>query len=205
MSHPPLQVILLGPPGAGKGTQATRLAHRLGLAHINPGQILRETASNDSPSGRRIRAVMAAGDLVDDDVTDQLVSQRLESLAPEQGFVLDGYPRTPGQARALREMLMRQGRLVPPPIVVWLQVPRDQLVGRLRRRGSEQHRQDDSDDAIIRRLEIYDSQAAALRTAFEGWTNSVSIDGSQPPDAITEDIVARLRAGTQDARRSRSR
>jgi adenylate kinase len=185
-------VILLGPPGAGKGTQAQRLAERLGLAHISPGQILRERAQTDSPDGERIRALMAAGELVPDELTDQLVRERLESLPADQGFILDGYPRTAAQARALREALARLNRLGPRPTAVWLEVPREQLTQRLRRRGEEQDRPDDSEEAIARRLEIDDRQAAALQEMLGGWTDVVRSDGSQPADAITERIISAI-------------
>jgi adenylate kinase len=192
MGSPPPQVILLGPPGAGKGTQAQRLAERLGLAHISPGQMLRERAQTDSPDGERIRALMAAGELVPDELIDQLVRERLESLPPDQGFILAGYPRTAAEARALREALARLNRLEPRPTAVWLEVPREQLTQRLRRRGEEQERPDDSEEAIARRLEIDDRQAAALQEMLGDWTDMVRIDGSQPADAITERIISAI-------------
>jgi adenylate kinase len=185
-------VILLGPPGAGKGTQAQRLAERLGLAHISPGQMLRERAQTDSPNGERIRVLMAAGELVPDELIDQLVRERLESLPPDQGFILDGYPRTAAEATALREALARLNRLEPRPTAVWLEVPREQLTQRLRRRGQEQDRPDDSDEAIARRLEIDDRQAAALQERLRDWTDVVRIDGSHPADAITERIISAI-------------
>ena len=99
MGDSPLQIILLGPPGAGKGTQASRLAERLGLVHLSPGRILREQVATGSPEAERIRELMTAGELVPDELIDRLVRGQLESLAPDQGFVLDGYPRTPSEAR----------------------------------------------------------------------------------------------------------
>jgi adenylate kinase len=192
MGSPPPQVILLGRPGAGKGTQAQRVAERLGVAHINPGQMLRDRAHTEIPGGERIRALMAAGELVPDELIDQLVRERLESLPPDQGFVLDGYPRTAPEARALRETLARLDRLEPRPTAVWLEVPREELTQRLRRRGEEQDRPDDSEDAIARRLEIDDRQAAALHEALEDWTDVVRIDGRQPADAITEQIISEI-------------
>jgi adenylate kinase len=200
MGPTPLQVILLGPPGAGKGTQAKRLAEDFGLAHINPGQILRERAQTDSPAGERIRALMAAGELAPDELIDDLVRERLQSLAPDRGFVLDGYPRTPGEAQALRGTLARLGRLERPPIVAWLDVPREKLIERLRRRGQEQDRPDDSEEAIARRLEIHESQAAALREALVSWTDVVRIDGDQPAEAVTKEIVDAVCAERPDGR-----
>jgi adenylate kinase len=192
MSRLPVQLILLGPPGAGKGTQAARLARRLGLAHINPGDILREAAAGESPVSREIRDRMAAGHLVDDHLVDQLVRQRLEALSPGRGFILDGYPRTAGQARSLQETLARLHRLRRPPLVVWLEASPDVLVRRLRERARNEHRSDDSERAIGHRLKVHRDNAAALRDALAGWTEAIEVDADQPPDAVTEEIVRTL-------------
>ncbi|HWE11305.1 MAG TPA: nucleoside monophosphate kinase [Solirubrobacteraceae bacterium] len=192
MSRSPLHVILLGPPGAGKGTQAAALAQRLGLVHISPGQILREEAENHSPAGRQVRDVMAQGRLVPDELVDELVRERLEALTPAQGFVLDGYPRTAGEARALRETLAEVHRLQRRPFVVWLQAPGEVLRARIRKRSREQHRVDDTDDAVTKRLEAYSDSTGELRRALECWTDLIVIDADQPPDRITEEIVAVL-------------
>jgi arylformamidase len=190
MANPAPQVILLGPPGAGKGTQARRLAERLGLAHVSPGELLREAAGAQSAAGDRIRASMAAGELLPDELIDGVVRERLESLHRDQGFVLDGYPRTAGEAGALRAELARLVRLEPRPLVVWLEVPRPELVERLRRRRRDEQRPDDTEAAVARRLEIHDQQAQAVRDALEGWTDLLTIDGDQPAEAITEDLLS---------------
>ena len=192
MSRLPVQLILLGPPGAGKGTQAAKLAPRLGVAHINPGRILREAAAGGSPVSREIRDRMAAGQLVDDHLVDQLVRERLEALSPGEGFILDGYPRTVGEARSLQETLARLHRLRRPPLVVWLQASPDVLVRRLRERARDEHRSDDSERAIEHRLEVHRDNAPALRDALASWTDVIDIDADQPPDAITERIVRAL-------------
>jgi adenylate kinase len=120
------------------------------------------------------------------------VRRRLETLAPEQGFVLDGYPRTAAEADSLRELLARLGRLEPRPVVVWLEVPRDELVRRLRRRRELEGRADDAEEALARRLAIHDAHAGAVREALGSWTNVVVIDGSAVVDAVTEEILDRL-------------
>src|SRR6202044_2812021 len=148
MSRQPVQLILLGPPGAGKGTQAARLARRLGLAHINPGRILREAAAGESPVNREIRCRMSAGQLVDDRLVDRLLRERLAALIP------DGYPRPAGQARSLQATLARLHRLRRPPLVAWLEASPDVLVRRLRDRARDEHRPDDSERAIAHRLEV---------------------------------------------------
>jgi adenylate kinase len=192
MSRLPVQLILLGPPGAGKGTQAAELARRLGVANINPGRILREAAAGESPVSHQIHDRMAGGQLVDDELVDALVRERLEALSPGQGFILDGYPRTAGEARSLQETLARLGRLRPPPLVVWLQASPDVLVRRLRDRATKEHRPDDSERAIGYRLEVHRDNARALRDALAGWTDVIEVDADQPPDAITREIVYAL-------------
>jgi adenylate kinase len=183
------QVIVLGPPGAGKGTQAERLAGCLGLVHISPGEILRGHNTAESAIGRRIQAMMAAGELVPDGLIDGVVRDRLEALAPGEGFVLDGYPRTVAEAHRLRELLTRLGRLEPGPVVVWLEVPREDLVRRLRRRRQLEGRADDADDAIARRLAVHDAHARAVRDALDTWTDVIVIDASRGVDQVTEEIL----------------
>jgi adenylate kinase len=185
----PNQLIVLGPPGAGKGTQAERLAECLGLVHISPGEILRGDIPADSAIGQRVHAMMAAGELVPDGLIDGVVRDRLEALAPGEGFVLDGYPRTVAEAHRLRELLARLGRLEPGPMVAWLEVPREELVRRLRRRREIEGRADDADDAIARRLAIHDAHAGAVRDALGTWTDVVVIDGSAGVDAVTQEIL----------------
>jgi adenylate kinase len=193
MTRLPVQLILLGPPGAGKGTQAARLARRLGLIHINPGQILREVAAGEYPYSREIRDRMAVGQLVDDQLVDQLVRERLKALSPGQGFILDGYPRTAGEARSLRKTLAGMHRLRRPLLVVWLQTSARVLAGRLRDRARQEHRSDDSERAIGHRLEVDRDNAQALRDALAGWTDVIEVDADQPPDLIAEEIVRALR------------
>ena len=192
MALSPVQLILLGPPGAGKGTQAAAVAQRLGLRHINPGRILREEAAQETPVGREVRDRMGHGDLVDDQLVDRLVRKCLEALSPGQGFVLDGYPRTADQAQALRETLAALHRLRRPPLVAWLQAPPEVLIRRLRHRAREQHRPDDTERAITCRLQVDRKNARALRDALDGWTDVVDIDADQAPDDITEEILGAI-------------
>jgi adenylate kinase len=191
------QMIVLGPPGAGKGTQAARLAERFGLVRIGPGEILREKAQADSPSAQRIRAIMAAGELVPDELIDQLVRERLHALSPEQGFVLDGYPRTAAEAETLHHTLSQLGRLQQRPRVVWLDVTRDELMRRLRRRRQVEGRADDAEEAIAQRLATYEARAGGVREALESWAEVIVIDGDQRPDEVTRAILHRV-SGARD-------
>jgi adenylate kinase len=185
-------VVVTGAPGAGKGTQAARLAARLGAAHLETGAVLRQMASESSPLAARIRDLVDHGSLVPDDLTDEVVGQRLVALPTDQGFVLDGYPRNPRQARALHRLLGELGRLDPRPVFVHLDVPRDVLISRLRRRRDLEHRSDDTDDVIARRLEVYEAETAPVRDAVTDWADIVTIDGDQPPEDLAEEIVGAL-------------
>lgn len=195
-----LQLIVLGPPGAGKGTQAARLAERFGLVRIGPGEILREKAQTDSPSAQRIRAIMAAGELVPDELIDQLVRERLDALSPEQGFVLDGYPRTAAEAETLHQTLAQLGRLEQRPRVVWLVVTREELMRRLRRRRQVEGRADDAEEAIGQRLATYEARAGSVREALESWAEVIVIDGDQRPDEVTRAILHRVERRTRPAK-----
>lgn len=197
---PPL--IVLGPPGAGKGTQAKRLAERLGIVHVSPGELLREALASSGPPDARasggpldenVRHAMAVGELVPNEIVDCLVQARLEQLAPHRGFALDGYPRTPQQAEALRGMLARLGRLERRPVVLWLEAPQEELMRRLRLRAAQEHRPDDNEQAIARRLELHKAQAPSLLAALARWADVARIDGSLPADMLTEEILDTLK------------
>ena len=200
MCDSPPQIIVLGPPGAGKGTQAARTAKRLGAIRVSTGELLREWTHTDPVGSREVAAAMAAGDLVPDEVVDPLVRELLETLRAEQGFVLDGYPRSPAQAERLRSMLAELGRLDHRPLLVWLEVPRDELVRRLRRRAQLEGRADDAEAAIERRLDLHAAQARTVLAALERWTDVRRVDGTRPASAVTQEILDSLCARTAPAR-----
>jgi adenylate kinase len=185
-------LVIVGPPGSGKSTQGERLAQRLGLVHLNPGALLREMAADPSPLGQQIRELLADGGLVPDHVTDQVVAQRLRALPAGQGVVLDGYPRTVGQAQALHRLLAESGRLQGRPVVLRLDAPRDELLQRLRRRRELQDRPDDTDEVIARRLDIYETQIAPVVDAVADWADVVTINSAQPVETVTEEILDQL-------------
>jgi adenylate kinase len=171
------------------------LAERLDLVHLSPGALLREMATEDSPLGHRISDLLARGELVPDAVTDQVLAERLKAVPAGQGFVLDGYPRTAAQAETLRRVLAELGRLEPRPVVLRLDVPREELLRRLRRRRALEGRHDDTDEVIARRLDIHETETTPVLGALADWTDVLAIDGDQPVEAATDEIVTKLGAG----------
>jgi adenylate kinase len=156
-----MNIVLLGPQGSGKGTQAKRLAETYGLAHIATGDMIRQMKELDTPAGRELKEVYDRGDLVSDELMIRLIRERLDRGDTMPGVVFDGFPRTLAQAEALDEVLGDLGRTL--DIVFELQVPdRAQLLERLLKRAAEENRTDDTPDAIQRRLETYDRETAPL-------------------------------------------
>ena len=205
-----LNVIMLGPPGAGKGTQSERLARGRGLPKIATGDILREAVHADTDMGRAAKVTMDAGNLVPDDVMIGIVKERLERDDARSGFVLDGFPRTVAQATALDQMVNGRGPLVVLDIVV----PEDVLVRRLATRricgacgvnalvewtgncqncgGALIARIDDGVEIVRERLKIYQRQTKPLVDYYSARPTFRSIDGNQPPDVVTTQVEAAL-------------
>ncbi len=151
-------LILMGPPGAGKGTQARRIVERFGIPQISTGEILRDAVASGSPLGRKAGAIMERGELVPDDLMIGIVEERLARADCAPGFILDGFPRTTAQARALDAILARAGR--ERIVVVVLEVPDAELRRRILARG--EGRADDTAEAAERRLEVYRKQTAPV-------------------------------------------
>lgn len=181
---------MLGAPGSGKSTHAARLAEHLGAAHLNLGSLFREVAAGDSAFGREIGGLVADGKLVPDVIAHQVIRERLEALAPGEGFVLEGYPRNAAQAESLERLFGDLGLLEPRPVVVRLDTSREELLRRLRARRDTEDRSDDTDEAIARRLEIYDMTTTPVSDLVEKWATVVPIDGDQSLDAVGQDIEA---------------
>jgi adenylate kinase len=152
--------LIFGPPGSGKGTQAGRIEREFGMSHLSTGEILRSEAAHGSAVGKEAARIMAAGDLVPDDLIDRIVESRLRRIGPRENVLLDGFPRTIEQAKALDRMLAQQGRDV--DFVVALDVPEPLLVDRLLHRAAVEGRADDTREAIMERMHEYRTRTAAV-------------------------------------------
>jgi adenylate kinase len=185
-----LNVLLLGPQGAGKGTQAKRIASDYAIAHIASGEILRAEMTAGTELGRRVKDVYDRGDLVSDDLMIELIKNRLGQSDADNGFILDGFPRTTVQAEALDEMFGDIGRSF--NVVFALQIPDEVAFERLRRRAEIEGRPDDTDDAIRRRLENYHRETAPLIEYYRTRGNLVPVHGDRSESEVFAEIQAAL-------------
>src|SRR5215510_7175308 len=182
----PLDVLLLGVQGSGKGTQAKRLAAEYGLAHVATGDMLRTAIANGTPLGQRVKPIYDAGDLVPDDLMIELIRERLAQPDTEAGFILDGFPRTMPQADALDSMLAEIDR--PLTVVLELQVPDEVAIERLRKRADEEGRSDDTPEAIAKRIELYHELTKPLVSHYRLAGNLVGIHGDRPENEVFAEI-----------------
>lgn len=167
-----MRIVLLGPPGAGKGTQAVKLAEKLGVPQISTGDLFRHNISSGTDLGVEAKKYLDAGELVPASLTNALVDDRLDDADAAEGFILDGFPRSVEQAEALGQMLAKRG--VKLDAVVEFRVPEDELVERLKGRG----RADDTEDVIRNRMKVYQSETAPLLDFYGGDLRTVDAVGS---------------------------
>jgi len=186
----PLNILLLGPQGAGKGTQAKRVADAYGLPHIASGEILRSEMAAGTELGHRVRDVYDRGDLVSDDLMIELIRARLEQADTDNGFILDGFPRTTVQAEALDEMFGEIGRNF--SVVFALQIPDSVAFERLRLRAEVEGRADDTDEAIRRRLENYHRETEPLIEYYRVRGNLVTIHAERSEGEVFAEIQSAL-------------
>lgn len=193
-----MRLILLGPPGAGKGTQAQRLVERHGIPQLSTGDMLRAAVANGTEIGKRAKAIMDSGGLVSDAVVNQIVSDRIDEPDCRKGFILDGFPRTVAQAEALTEMLAQKGQKL--DAVIELKVDEAALVERMKKRVADTIaaggavRADDNPESFAKRLDEYRQKTAPLSAHYSRTGELVTIDGMQNMDTVTgqiEDILAR--------------
>ncbi|WP_208559767.1 adenylate kinase [Marinilactibacillus kalidii] len=209
-----MNLILLGLPGAGKGTQASRITETYGIPHISTGDMFRAAMKNETPLGKEAKKFIDAGDLVPDEVTNGIVKERLEEADAQNGFLLDGYPRTLNQADALKKALSSSGRTL--DNVLYIKVDREILMERLTGRficsncGATYHklfnstkvegtcdqcgghdfyqREDDKPETVERRIEVNEAQTKELAAYYEEEGIVREINGEQDPDSVFDDI-----------------
>jgi adenylate kinase len=167
-----VRLVLLGPPGAGKGTQAEKLAEKLQIPHLSTGELFRHNISNGTKLGLEAKGYLDAGDLVPSELTNELVDDRLTDPDTNDGFILDGYPRSVGQAKALHDMLERRGTQL--DAVLEFRVSEDVLFERLKARG----RADDTDEVIHNRMNVYRDETAPLIEYYSSELKTVDAVGS---------------------------
>lgn len=185
-----MRIVLMGPPGAGKGTQAVFVAEKLGIPHISTGDIFRANVSAGTPLGIDAKRYMDAGEYVPDSVTNAMVRDRLAQADAATGFLLDGYPRTLDQINELDDILSSIGHSV--ERVVEITADTDEVVARLLNRALEQGRADDTEDVIRRRLEVYAEQTAPLTAVYANRGILVQVDGLGAVSEVTDRLLAAL-------------
>jgi adenylate kinase len=184
------RILLLGPPGAGKGTQAQRLMKKLGVPQISTGDMLRLAVAAKTAVGLQAQAVMARGDLVSDDIVIAVAEQRLAAPDARRGFILDGFPRTPGQAAELDAMLGRLG--TPLERCIALSVDEDELVRRLIKRAEIEGRSDDNAETIRKRMKVYSAQTEPLISHYAAQGVARTVDGLASVDEVAKRIEEAL-------------
>jgi adenylate kinase len=185
-----MRLILMGPPGAGKGTQAKFVAERFGIPAISTGDIFRANVSQGTPLGVEAKRFMDAGEYVPDEITNLMVRNRIDEADAEPGFLLDGYPRTLAQVEELDGMVKHTGHQL--DAVVVLTVDSDEIVQRLLQRAQVEGRADDTEDVIRRRQEVYGEQTEPLIGVYRDRGILIEVDGMGEVDQVTERIFAAL-------------
>ena len=195
-----MRLVLLGPPGAGKGTQAARLVEKFGLLHLSTGDMLRAAAEAGTPTGLAAKEIMARGDLVPDEVVVKIIEDRIAEKDAANGFVLDGFPRTVAQAQSLDAMLAAKSQKL--DAVVELEVDAEKLVDRIVKRAEEAKRagltvrKDDDPAVFATRLAAYRAQTAPVSAYYRGTGLLKAVNGMEPIDAVTRALGTALERHT---------
>jgi len=192
MTRTPARLLIVGPQGSGKGTQGARIAEALGIPAVSTGDVFRANVKEGTELGLKVKAIIDAGNLVPDELTSEIVRDRLSQEDAAAGFLLDGYPRNLGQVADLDAFLAPRGEAL--TAVIELSVPRDESIQRLSVRAAEQGRADDNEESIAKRLSIYESETAPILDVYRERGIVDAIDGVGSMDEITERITAALAA-----------
>jgi len=184
------RLLIIGPQGSGKGTQGVRVAQALGIPAVSTGDVFRANVKDGTELGLKVKAIIDAGDLVPDELTGEIVRDRLAQPDAAQGFLLDGYPRNLGQVGDLDAFLDARGE--PLTAVIELVVPREESIQRLSLRAAEQGRSDDNAESIAKRLAIYESETAPILDVYRERGIVDQVDGVGSLDEVYERITAAL-------------
>lgn len=185
-----MRLLIMGPPGAGKGTQAMRIAEHYRIPAISTGDIFRAMKHADTPLARQVRAIMESGGYVSDEITNEIVQDRLAKPDCQQGFLLDGYPRTSQQVQTLDDYLAETDR--PLHAVISLLADIEEVVARLLKRAEIDGRPDDNEETIRVRLQVYAEQTEPLLDLYRSRGLLVEVDGLGPIDEVSERVFAAL-------------
>ncbi len=187
-----VSIVLFGPPGSGKGTQSQKLIEKYGLIHLSTGDILRKEIVGGTELGKKAKKYMDVGELVPDEDVIAMVINKLAEYVDPLGFIFDGFPRTRDQARSIRHNLTDMDLRI--NIMITLEVPREELISRLIKRGEETGRSDDERNIIEKRLDIYHKQSKPVIDFYEKMRKYVAIDGTGTIDEIFDRIVCAVEA-----------
>jgi adenylate kinase len=185
-----MRLLMIGPPGAGKGTQAVRIAEKFQLTHISSGDLLRAHVKGETAIGRQVQQYLASGDLVPDGIVMDILRKPVVEANKKGGYVLDGFPRTVEQAEIAYSVAQTLG--VEVQVVVHLEVPRDELVRRLIERGQASGRSDDNLDVINHRLDVYDEKTLPMLNYYAAREKLVAVNGARSIDEVTWSITVQL-------------
>ena len=186
-----VDVVFFGPPGSGKGTQASRLASTLGIPQISTGDLLRGNVARGTELGKIAKPIMESGALVPDDLVTRMLKQRIEEPDAGSGALFDGYPRTVPQAEALDKLLAEEGRKV--VAVLFIDVPDAPIIDRLVKRATLEGRADDTPETIAARLRVYREKTEPLAELYRAHGVFHRIDGDRPVEAVAEDVLAAVK------------
>ncbi len=187
-------IILLGPPGAGKGTQAKLLQAQLGIPQVSTGDLFRYNLKNNTELGQLAKSYMEAGELVPDEVTVAMVRDRLAQEDAQNGALLDGFPRSPAQADALSDLLSELDSRV--DHVLAIEVDQEELIQRLLKRAELEGRKDDNEETIRTRMRVYKESTAPLIAYYEARGNVTHVDGQQSVEAVNEALTAAIESSS---------